>query len=366
MLYPILPSNASRVQSLLAQCPPSLRTAFSSALLSVGQGTSGDVAQADRLLHELESSDAPRTRAADIVHAQTLLLLIIDADWRGSAALPFLLARAVALANTMKLWKCVPAESADPDSEDQLRVKIWWTLVLMDRWHAAGTGKPAQIPDSSVVAKAGLQTTVGEVCFHFVRLSKLLNRVAFVISTLAPGATTADQAMATILGDYIENYREDLPPHVDAASYPLVHLAYWHCRLLVTLLTPWATAADTMWPTKELANLVSLNAQLRSPLTNHFVSLALLSLSKLVRTDSSRDGATALIKDILDRHAGGHWAGVRDKLAEQLQPTSAAEAAASQGLQHLADLATAHEGIVPGEGEVALGPSLASGYLEAS
>lgn len=170
--------------------------------------------------------------------------------------------------------------------------------------------------------------------------------------------------MAAILGDYIENYREDLPPHVDAASYPQVHLAYWHCRLLVTLLTPGATAAETMWPTKELANLLSANEQLRSPLMNHFVALVVLSLGKLSKADSSRDEATQLIKEIVDRPAGDQWDGVRDRLGEQLRPTSSVEATASQGLQHLADLATAHEGIVPGEGEVAFGPSLSSGYLD--
>ncbi|KAJ6439689.1 fungal transcriptional regulatory protein [Purpureocillium lavendulum] len=365
-LYPILPGDLARMQSLLTQCPPTLRAAFSIALLCVGRGMAGDVKQADDLLHELENSDEPRTKAAEIVHAQTLLLLAIDADWRASSTLPFLLGRAVALANTMNLWKSGLAESTDPDTDDQLCVRIWWTLVLMDRWYAAGTGKPALIPDNSVVARAGLQTAVGEVSFHFIRLSKLLNRVAYVISTLAPGTTTAEPAMATILNDYIENYREDLPPHVDAASYPLVHLAYWHCRLLVTLLTPGATAADTMWPTKEIVNLLSLNAQLRSPLTNHFASLAALSLSRLVRSDNSQEEATQLIKDILEKPAGGHWDGVKDKLAEQLRPASSVEATASQGLQHLADLATAHEGIVPGEGEVAFGPSLASGYLEAS
>lgn len=172
--------------------------------------------------------------------------------------------------------------------------------------------------------------------------------------------------MATVLGDYIENYREDLPAHIDAAAYPLVHLAYWHCRLLVTLLTPRATAAETLWPTRELANLLSASAQLRSPLVHHFVSLVLLSLSRLVRADGSREQATQLITEIAGRPPGGHWDSVQERLAELLRPASSVEATASQGLQHLADLATAHEGIVPGEGEVAFGPSLTAGYLEIS
>ncbi|KAF4504627.1 hypothetical protein G6O67_008054 [Ophiocordyceps sinensis] len=365
-LFPVFPSNVTRMQLLLSQCPLSLSIAFSVALATVGQGSTGDVKHADALLREWESEDASHSRASEIVHAQTLMLFIIDADWRSLTTLPFLLARAVALANSMKLWKLAPAESADPDSDDQLCLKIWWSIIMMDRWHAAGTGKPVLIPDSSVVARAGLQANLGEVCFHLIRLSKLLNRIAYVISTLQPGATTADHGMATVLGDYIENYREDLPAHVDAAAYPLVHLAYWHCRLLVTLLTPGATAAETLWPTRELATLLSASAQLRSPLVHHFVSLVVLSLSKLVKTDSSREEATQLIKEVAERPPGGHWDRAQDRLAELLRPASSVEATASQGLQHLADLATAHEGVVPGEGEVAFGPSLSAGYLEVS
>ncbi|KJZ73181.1 hypothetical protein HIM_07378 [Hirsutella minnesotensis 3608] len=368
-LFPIMPSSTARIQGLLSQCPQSLRTAFSIAFSTVGQPSPGDVKHADDLLREWERGDVPSSRASDIVHAQTLMLLIIDADWRVLPTLPFLLARAVALSNTMKLWKLLPVESADPDSDDQLCLKFWWSVILMDRWYAAGTGSPALVPDSSVVAGAGLLTNLGEVCFHLMRLSKLLNRIAYVISTIQPGATTADAAMATILGDYIENYREDLPAHVDAASYPLIHLAYWHCRLLVTLLTPGATAAETLWPTRELANLLSASDHLQNPLMHHFVSLVVLSLSKLIKADRSREEATQLIKEISEKAAGSHWDGVQERLSE-LRTASSVEATASQGLQHLADLATAHEGvapgegIVPGEGELAFGPSLASGYLE--
>lgn len=362
-VYPILPSGKARVQELLAQCPSSVRTAFVNALPAVTT-SSGDVKLASSLLNDWESSEAPHSLAANIVHAQTLLLLIIEADWRSSPTLPFLLARAVALANSMKLWRYTPMESAsEPDSDDQLCVRIWWSLILMDRWHAAGTGKPAHIPDSSVVAPPGLENILGEVCFYLVRLSKLLNRVSHVVSTLQPGSTTTEQPMAAILTDYIENYREDLPAHIEPASHPLVHLAYWHCKLLVSLLTPGATPAETMWPTKELVNLLFANTYLRSPLVNHFASLVAMSLAKLSKLESSREEATQLIKDIVEK-PGDVWDGIRDKLSEQMRPTSSVEAAASQGLQHLADLATAHEGIAPGGDDFAFGPSLASGYLD--
>ncbi|KAJ4254349.1 Glucose-responsive transcription factor [Fusarium torreyae] len=362
-VYPILPSTKSRMQALLSQCPPTIQNAFATALPAVA-ASGGDAKLASSLLNEWEGNETSATQAAHIVHGQTLLLLIIDADWRTSPTLPFLMARAVSLANSMKLWRYTPMESVlDSDSDDQLSVRIWWSLILMDRWYAAGTGKPPLIPDSSVVAPPGLENILGEVCFYLVRLSKLLNRLSHVVSTLQPGASTTEEPMAQILADYIENYREDLPAHIEPASHPLVHLAYWHCKLIVVLLTPGATPAETMWPTKELINLLFANEYPRSPLVNHFASLVSMSLSKLVKIDRSREEATQLIKDIVEKPAAV-WDGVRDKLADHIRPTSSVEATASQGLQHLADLATAHEGIAPGADDIAFGPSLASGYLD--
>ena len=120
----------------------------------------------------MENSETQQSRATNIVHAQTLLLLIIEADARASPTLPFLLARAVALANNMKLWKFTTADSlSELDSDDQLSARIWWSLVLMDRWHAAGTGTPSHVPDSSVIIPALLETVVVEVCFHLIRKS---------------------------------------------------------------------------------------------------------------------------------------------------------------------------------------------------
>lgn len=372
-LYPILATTKTRQQALLAQCPLSVRTAFEIALLAVGQSTAGDVQQASALLHDWESSEVPRSRATDIVHAQTLLLLIIDADWRSVSTLPFLLSRAVGLANSMKLWKLPAADPAGAalDSDDALCTRVWWSLIGMDRWYAAGTGKPAQIPDNSVVAPAGLEVILGETCYYFTRLSKLLNRISFVISNLPAGVATADVPMAAILTDYVENYREDLPAHMDAAAFPLIHLAYWHVKLLVTLLTPGSTATETLWPTKEVTQLLLATPHLRSPLVNHYVSLAAMSITTLARSERTRDEALALARDVVDG-GGDHWAGVRDRLAEVLRPTSSSDAAAaSHGLQHLADLATAHEGIAEGEAAAAAvaaaaaaAASLATGYLE--
>lgn len=170
--------------------------------------------------------------------------------------------------------------------------------------------------------------------------------------------------MAGMLSDYIENWREDLPRHIEPTTFPLAHLAYWHCRLLVYLLTPESTTSETWWPTKELANLLAANADIRAPLTNHFASLAAMSLSRLsksvseeARAEATREEATQLIKEILEK-PGSVWDGVRERLADQA--SAAAEATAGHGLQHLADLAAAYEG---GE-DLTFTSSLAGGYLD--
>lgn len=194
-------------------------------------------------------------------------------------------------------------------------------------------------------------------------LSKVLGTIANVVTSLAPGSSTADASVAGIMTDYIENYREDLPATMDPTMYPLVHLGYWHCRLAIILLTPGATHSEILWPTKEVINLLSSNADMRSPLANHFGFLVAMALSTLSRMDESREEAVQLTKDILEK-PGGVWDGIRDKLSEQMRPSSSSGDAGT--LQHLADMATAHQGAGGGEEGVAGLPSLAHGYLTVS
>lgn len=151
-------------------CPAPLRTAFIHAVLAVAQSSSGNVKLANNLLNDIESSETQQSQTEKIVHAQTLMLLLIDADWRGSTTLPAILSRAVALANSMQLWRYKTIEpESDMDSEDNLLMRIWLSMVLMDRFHSVGTNKPTMIPDYSVVIPPGTKNIVGETCFYLLR-----------------------------------------------------------------------------------------------------------------------------------------------------------------------------------------------------
>ncbi|KAF3801699.1 Glucose transport transcription regulator RGT1 [Colletotrichum gloeosporioides] len=367
---PILPGSRALIQDYLAQCPGLLREAFVEALSGTmhsyptfQSGNPGDVRLAHTLLVEWEAGDsASRSPAANIVFLQTLLLMVIEADNRqlGSIGAPkeSLLGRAVAGANALKLYqsKLEPSEAEfGVDTDSQLRVRIWWSLVLLDRWHAVGTAVPCLIRDESVVVVPGLKAIVGEVPLLLIRASKFLGRASVMIANFQEplNPSFGDRMIGSFMDAWVEDFREDLPPHIEAGTYPVVHLVYWHCRLLAYLLNPSAKSADALWPCQETISLLLGQPQLVTPLHHHFTVLAVLILVELAKGDKTKEEATRLLGDFRDSSLPTSvFDGlVRDKIADHLRPSttasttaasvpSAMETAASQGLQHLADLAT--------------------------
>ncbi|OHW95997.1 C6 finger domain-containing protein [Colletotrichum incanum] len=365
---PFLPSSKALIQDYLAQCPGLLREAFVEALSgtihsfpSFQSGSPGDVRLAHTLLVEWEASDSTsRTPVANLVFLQTLLLMIIEADNRplGSIGAPkeSLLGRAVASANTLKLYQAkadLSEAEAGSDTESELRVRIWWSLVMLDRWNAVGAAVPSLIRDESVIVSASLRMVVGEVQYLLIRASKFLSRASVMITNFQEplNSTFADRMVGSFMDAWVEDFREDLPAHIEAGLYPVVHLVYWHCRLLAYLLNPSARSTDALWPAQELINLLVSHSQLITPLHHHFTVLAVITLIELAKVDKTKEDATRLLGEFRDSSlpASVFDGLVRDKIADHLRPStsaaaasapSAMEAAASQGLQHLADLAT--------------------------
>jgi hypothetical protein len=363
-VFPILPNTTDRMLSLLEQCPPTIKSAFMYAILAVSFSPSGNAKLASSLLNDFETGDnaAPSSsvpRVTRIVQLQALLLLAIDADSRNLPSLPFLLSRAIALANLMRLWRYTPVDSVlELDSDEQLCVRMYWSLVLMDRWHAVGAGKAAQIPDTSAVPPPRLASILGETCFQLVRLSRLLKQLTAIMPYLQMDANAAMPPVAGLLNDVVQDFRDDLSSHIDPVGFPMVHLAYWHCRTLVYLVSPSSLPTQIQWSTKELVSLLAINAELRAPLTNHFAALAALALSRLARLEAKNsdiaEEAVGLVKSITDR-PGTVWDGVRGRLTQLTRPKTAVEAAATQGLEHLATTT----------GSAEESDSLAGGYMNA-
>lgn len=144
----------------------------------------------------------------------------------------------------------------------------------------------------------------------------------------------------------VEMFRETFPSSITPALDPVLHMAYWHLRLLAYLLQPSALSSDVMWATRSSVELLNENATMLSPLSHHFTTLTALSLLELTKVEKARLEATRLLRELLDSPipASAWRAAVRDRIAAHIRPSTSSGAAngeTSQSLQHLADLATA-------------------------
>ncbi|KAI1850442.1 hypothetical protein JX266_004300 [Neoarthrinium moseri] len=316
--FPVLTANKSRLEAQLAQCSSILRDAFIDALHGTVQSlpsfnTDGLyrelLSSAVRLIADWETDSSPRSHIANLVHLQTLVLIAISADNYGPSSLKgehggpakaATLGRAVGLAYSMRLHLSQVGSNLDveldPDSDDNVATRAWWTLVMLDRWNAISTASPLFIPNASVVILPGLLGLLGENVYHLARLSNILGHFS-PVALAPPQAMAFDSGAAPLLSSFfnlsMELFREVLPVTIAPATHPILHSVYWHY-------------------------------------------------------ESQREDATSLLKELLDTPtAPSNWDNlIRDRIAEQVRPTTAhssMEATASQSLQHLADLATATE-----------------------
>ncbi|KAM0519879.1 hypothetical protein ACHAP0_005795 [Verticillium nonalfalfae] len=311
----------------------------------------GDASLAMKMLVEWEmNGEEPRTSAAHFIHLQTLLLLFIEASNRPSSCAGHikesLLGRAVSTAWTMKLYSAQAGSSlelngdVDVDSDTHLRVRLWWSLVLLDRWNAVGSGTLPMTRTESTVVSPDVAKVVGETTWQLIRASKILNQACNIISgaraTLG-SVTFADEVLGGVLNDYVENFREDLPPHIEPAVFPVVHLAYWHSRLLAYMCHPASKATDLLWPCKELVSLVAVTPHVSSPMSHHFTALPAMALIELTKVEEIKEEAFKLLKELRSLLTSpAAWdIIVSDKIADHLRSM-----AKSQGLlQQLADIA---------------------------
>ncbi|KAI1387995.1 uncharacterized protein F4822DRAFT_298852 [Hypoxylon trugodes] len=366
--FPLLAESKARVEGQLSQCPSLLRDAFIEALYGTMQSfvsipglyTNVDIGSATRMITEWESDTTPRTMVMNLVHLQTLILTAIGTDNYGPASLKgehggpskaSMLGRAVGLAYSMRLHVSSVEMAVDaqlePDSNENIAIRVWWSLVMLDRWNAISTANPLFIPNDSVVIMPSLNLVLGDNVYHLARLSNILGHFA-PVCLISPKVLSPDSGAAPILSSLfnlsIELFREVLPQGISPESHPILHMVYWHCRMLAYLFQTNAKSTDVLWPCKEIANILFTKTQLLSPLNHHFFCLTTLSLVELAKIEKTRDEATNLLRQLFESNvAPSTWDSViRDCISEHIRP-STAQAAANQSLQHLADLATATE-----------------------
>lgn len=109
-----------------------------------------------------------------------MLLLVMEAQNRpptntgpGDPSWSLWLGSAVGLAYQMKLHVHKHSNKLtdnDADTDEKVCRRLWWVLVMMDRWHASSTTCPLLIPDSSVVLYPQDQALLGDVVYHLARM----------------------------------------------------------------------------------------------------------------------------------------------------------------------------------------------------
>jgi len=169
---------------------------------------------------------------------------------------------------------------------------------------------------------------------------------------MAPSSSSAP-LIGKLLSGEMERFRESVDSVIGSLS--LVHLSYWHIRLLMKRHTPGSEPTDLLGPAQIMASILNNTTTPITPLTHHFASLTALTLVELAELPDVKDGAWQGIKELQEalekrrgglstrsEDAAGSWvAAIRDLLTTKAQqPRSGGGSVPNQGsLQHLADLA---------------------------
>lgn len=183
----MLSLTKARLSARLSACSSPVRVAFWEALhaairsfpTAISLKPQG-ITNAIRLIHTAPYDSQPtRSSSTNIIYLQIMMLLAIEANnqprelvegeiaqspsvWIGTAV-------GFAYSLRLHLYKPLDKSNNDPDSDDKLARRVWWSLVMMERWNAATTTCPLQIPDSAAQIYPDDQSLLGEVAYHLVR-----------------------------------------------------------------------------------------------------------------------------------------------------------------------------------------------------
>ncbi|KAL9087590.1 MAG: hypothetical protein Q9159_003540 [Coniocarpon cinnabarinum] len=326
--FPLLPHSKFRLKSRLMQCPPTLREAFLVALDTVMRDspvsklesldTSSGARKAAALIAASQFEDTSnRTMTANLVHIQTMILMALESDHHGPANMmgqvgpprSEWLGRAVGMAISLNLNSLNAQDrfgEGDPDADDKLGRRVWWILFILDRWHAASTSQLLQVPENSASLVIEDQTLLGDSAYHLVRLSYILGHISAVLQqplTLMSRESAAASIITTIILGELDRFRESVESVLLGAPN-LLHLSYWHVRLMVLRLSPSTSAAELLTPATRMARFLNSTNTPLTPLNHHFAALASMTLVELADFEATREESMRGIEEILEAHSG--------------------------------------------------------------
>jgi hypothetical protein len=196
--------------------------------------------------------------------------------------------------------------------------------------------------------------------FNITGLSIILGHIAElnIMPTELP-TFSAHPLTRTLLRGEIERWREDLSEHLAVSSNaPLIHLSCWLLRALKELVSHDSDPMELLNCAKSIVRELTGNPNFISPMTHHFTTVVALILEELKTLDSTKKEAEQSLATLREsRLPRTGWNGaIREYIgpnpnsnvaAINSTPQSTAShhvLTASQGLQRLADIATAAGG----------------------
>ncbi|KAG8532924.1 uncharacterized protein KY384_002802 [Bacidia gigantensis] len=254
---PILPENGAELTSTLNATSPELRSAFAAALTTAVRGTStlvGDLeikGAADLYLALPEKGHGSSTASYSLIRLQTLIFLAIAEEYAGPgpSRTGKWLGAAVTLAKSLPIRRRKQQEMTSRSELGNLLRRSWFSLVVLDRWHAAAICGSPNIPDADVQLEQSDHTLLGSSSYHVLLMRGEVARLDESISPLFE-------------------------------SLPLIHLAHLHLRMLSD------KAVESMSASGEQASIEAAIAAITllsgkalsqvspSPLEHHILALA--------------------------------------------------------------------------------------------
>ncbi|KAF3902309.1 hypothetical protein ABW21_db0206923 [Orbilia brochopaga] len=196
-----------------------------------------------------------------------------------------------------------------------------------------------------------------------------------ILGHLAENLTSSDQAVSTpaggayvsrLLRGELERFRESVDSVL--GSLNLVHIAYWHVKLLSLRLNDATDPSQLIGPAAHIANILNSAQSPVTPLSYHFAALAILTLIDLLDYGETRmeaEKGIMLIVEALEvrrgvstREASAGWdRTIKDFISRRTghaRTNSGATTAAGKhplphgNLAHLAELAVGESAGGPG------------------
>ena len=297
--FPILDPDVDHLRERLERSHPRLRDALMLAVYSVAHRgrTAAKRDMLDAEINMAEFRSAQRTSAAplesqfDVAQEkltclQVCVLLAIEADQRGldaSHTVGVWLARSVAQAYDLRLH----TDDFDHPRLLLLGKRLWYTLIILDRWHSASASTPPFINEFGVRMSTPERDVLGTLPTYLYRLSGIVAHI-YAYQIASNGGADEEEVVRARVEEELDTFRKDV--EVVWGQMNLLNIAFWHISLLSCLST--APEHVDVQRLKDLstrmASTLPSSATPYTPLNHHFFSLTACVLAQLAEhTDKS-------------------------------------------------------------------------------